>query len=400
MDKNGRYPHQQGYIKPDWIIKQEAEQAGYDAMVLRPREKVQRVAAGPVRAEIPIRAEEKTPRMALNVIQTIRPTSPAMRAVKEIEAKVAEETTEEEAEPVEEETMTMKELMREERAQEAEYKEEERRKKEERRGTPTLLASKPVITAVARKVVIPSVAARTPAQAIGQVVAGGAGRVEVQNCRFNCERCRGPDAIIFCVTECVICDKLRKRVDNKAAIQLSAINRTREVEANTVREASVMQDHYYFITLTAAPGDGDEAHIIDELAKSFKKMFPPCTKPKAYAYVIEYTENGVPHLHGMIRYSGEYTTLCAPTETKAGSKIFGHKVQIQGTSKREERERRIVRLTQVVKKGGRGGKAVFATKVSDITNTWEYICKEGTASGKNLFNEARRNESIALEDFL
>lgn len=343
----------------------------------------------------PITSPIESPRRPVQITSPARQDLVTQMATHEAEAENDEEPE------------TLEDYTRWEQEQEAEQKEEERRRKQ---GVPSILTTRPMMVTGVPVLTSPRTVVESPRQAVvleprweaGMPTGGRRAKEPTYRtrCDFDCEMCNNQtDPLLFCIMDCKACGKMRKEKTNKDASQLRRINATRVSNVNQ-GNPKVMGDHYYYITLTAKETDGDKDYVIEQLVKSFRKMFPRCTHPKSYVYVIEMTEQGVPHLHGMIRYTGDYAQC--PT-----SKHFKHKVKVQSTGNLEEREeeryRVVVRITEKVSGGGKGGKAVFATKMTgpgSIVEKWDYICKEGEIEGRNLVNSARANERVTLEDFL
>lgn len=193
-----------------------------------------------------------------------------------------------------------------------------------------------------------------------------------EKCRFECKECEG-EGEKYCM-ECMEC-KIRRGVEmsqRKLEIKRDQRERMREQFAPQIAP-QVKWDQYYFITLTARGEDGSENHIVKELLRSFQRMMPQCTRPKTEAYVIEYTGNGIPHLHGIIRYDG----YPKPYKMCPTSSIFRHKIQSEGTRVQNERRSVVEKLTKYAGKE-------YSTEVAVIREKYEYMKKYGVIQGAKI----------------
>jgi hypothetical protein len=191
-------------------------------------------------------------------------------------------------------------------------------------------------------------------------------------CRFGCKECDG-EGEKYCM-ECMEC-KIRRGVEmSQRKLEIKRDQRERMRPQYAMQNADAVKwDQYYFITLTATGEDGSENHIVNELLRSYQRMMPQCTRPKTNAYVIEYTGNGIPHLHGIIRYEG----YPKPYKMCPSSSIFKNKIQSQGTKVQNERRSVIEKLTKY------GGKE-YKTEVVVIREKYEYMRKYGEVRGATV----------------
>ncbi|CAH6419296.1 Hypothetical protein HVR_LOCUS497 [uncultured virus] len=137
----------------------------------------------------------------------------------------------------------------------------------------------------------------------------------------------------------------------------------------------ILNDHYYWIILKSSIDDGSEKYIISELIRNFKKMYPPCTSPKAHVYSIKHESNNSPSLYGLIRYNG----LPSPYKMSASSAIFSHVIKQETTNIKQYREKKIKRLTIYISKK-------FQTNRQKILNKWNKITSSGEVVGNTLEN--------------
>lgn len=209
-----------------------------------------------------------------------------------------------------------------------------------------------------------------------KAIIGGTGAQLVvrgkMTCRYKCEECgRQEEPMTYCGVEerCHRCNTIRKEEKRKIERETRREIAQERREEN-IGNGKIIGDQYYFVTLTVAEEDGSEKHVIEELMRNWRKMTPPSTMAKAKAYVIERTEAGRPHLHGLIRYNG----IPAPFKMCPSSAIFKNEIRKEGTREKNERRKVIEKLTKHRNKR-------YETEIGDIREKWEYMTEEEEAIG-------------------
>ena len=207
-----------------------------------------------------------------------------------------------------------------------------------------------------------------PKGKVGGEPRSGSGKM---TCRYKCEECgRQEEAITYCVVEerCHRCNTIRK--EEKRKVERETRREIAEERREENERGKIIGDQYYFVTLTVGEEDGSEKHVIEELKRNWRKMTPPSTMAKGKAYVIERTEGGRPHLHGLIRYNG----IPVPFKMCPSSAIFKNEIRKEGTKEKNERRKVIEKLTKHRNKR-------YETEIEEIREKWEYMTKEEEAIG-------------------
>lgn len=126
-------------------------------------------------------------------------------------------------------------------------------------------------------------------------------------------------------------------------------------------------DHrYIFVTLTVSPDWGSYGYLKDSLVKNFLRMFPASTEPIASAYVIENTEIGTPHLHGIIRYGKKGLKI------SDSMSIYKNEIQIEGT---KGKDNRVIGMKTIENLSTYSNRTYF-TNSSLILEKWNYMKKD------------------------
>lgn len=201
-------------------------------------------------------------------------------------------------------------------------------------------------------------------------------------CRGTCLYCRRSHEVRYKVIEKGIERQIRKTL-NRAdpelipqpdpVVSLDIISPNSTVASNTIVQSTpsdpIIRDHrYIFVTLTASPDWGSYEYLKSHLVKNFLKMTPSSTRPIASAYVIENTQIGTPHLHGLIRYGKKGIKI---SESMA---IYKNEIQLEGTKgpiNREVGNKTIENLSVFSNRS-------YTTNVSSIIEKWEYMQKDNS----------------------
>lgn len=136
-------------------------------------------------------------------------------------------------------------------------------------------------------------------------------------------------------------------------------------------ETIATNDKYFEVTLTANETDGEDIYIIDALVKNFRQMFPPSYRANAWVYGIEYTE-GIPQLHGLIRYDEKNKYRITPKSTHIKNIIVS-----QYTGTKEERMYRVENLTKYEDKK-------YKTVKSKVEERYRFVTKQGKVTGDTI----------------
>lgn len=137
----------------------------------------------------------------------------------------------------------------------------------------------------------------------------------------NCAYCKsGGDC-----HDCAFCKGAMKKYykDKEESGKLSvekltaAINRQKQGQGEgeiPIAEQIIVGDIFYWVTMTISTEDirpefvlEDKRFFIDQMIDKFTSLHDNQSqdwKAKAHAYVLEYTQNGMPHVHGILRWNG------------------------------------------------------------------------------------------------
>ena len=140
----------------------------------------------------------------------------------------------------------------------------------------------------------------------------------------QCEDCKKycKDDSVYCSDECQTCERIKSKID-KAEDQIlggeikqkKKLERVKEIKAEKTtgqfpkkkyftynERGSILNERFYALTYTASDMDV-QYEGMEEIERQLIENFKKHTKTRCIGsiYVIEYTENLTPHLHGLLR---------------------------------------------------------------------------------------------------
>lgn len=133
-------------------------------------------------------------------------------------------------------------------------------------------------------------------------------------------------------------------------------------------------DRYFEVEMSADRSDGNDEYIISELIRNFSQMFPKSYRASAWIYGIKFNEfkDGVPELHGLIRYDNMCPYKIVVSSTHIQNKIVG-----QFRKTRVDRPFTFKRITITT---GRQ----HNTRIDDITRIYNTILTHCKCEGSEL----------------
>lgn len=178
-------------------------------------------------------------------------------------------------------------------------------------------------------------------------------------CPFKCPSCRdifnkdpslqSYDCIEYCRAECHYCtvahasshksvirgiDRDVRKLQNRQSSETISPHPSSPSVPSPVHSDRVTGHRYIFVTLTANPSWGDDNYLISQFKLNFQGMMPASTNTVCSCYVIEYTQAGTPHLHGLICQRIPREKGAKTPKVSQSMKIYDPMITIQGTKEK------------------------------------------------------------------